>query len=358
MESLSNLKKFYDNKKIFITGHTGFKGTWLSIILCHLNAKIYGYSLAPQKNSLFSKSGIKDKLNLNSYADIRNIRDLKKKIILSKPEIIFHLAAQPLVIESYQKPVETFHTNILGTAHLLECLKNIKTVKSVIIVTTDKVYKINKKNKTFKEVDQLGGIDPYSVSKVGAEMITDCYIKSFFKNSILRNKISVVRAGNVIGGGDFSKNRLVPDIINAINKKKKLKIRNPNHVRPWQHILDPLVGYLILAKKQYIKKINNDFEYAWNFGPSKRNFKKVSEIVKEVQNLENLKYSFDKKKNFYETTILKLDSSKAKRKLRWSNKWDLSVALKKTIEWNKSIKKNISAKNKCVEQFLSYINNK
>ena len=129
-------------------------------------------------------------------------------------------------------------------------------------------------------------------------MITDCYIKSFFKNSILRNKISVVRAGNVIGGGDFSKNRLVPDIINAINKKKKLKIRNPNHVRPWQHILDPLVGYLILAKKQYIKKINNDFEYAWNFGPSKRNFKKVSEIVKEVQNLENLKYSFDKKKKF------------------------------------------------------------
>lgn len=358
MESLSNLKKFYNNKKIFITGHTGFKGTWLSIILCHLKARIYGYSLAPEKNSLFTKSGIKNKLNSNSYADIRNIRNLKKKISLSKPEIIFHLAAQPLVIDSYEKPVETFNTNILGTAHLLECLKNIKSVKSVIIVTTDKVYKINKKNKTYKEEDPLGGIDPYSVSKVGAEMVTDCYIKSFFKNSNLRNKISVVRSGNVIGGGDFSKNRLVPDIVRAINNNKKLKVRNPNHIRPWQHVLDPLVGYLILAKKQCIKKVNNDFEYAWNFGPNKGNFKKVFEIVKEVQKLEDFKCSFDKKKKFHETAILKLESTKAKRKLNWSSKWELSAALKKTIEWNRSIKKNISVENKCVQQFLAYINNK
>ena len=198
---------------------------------------------------------------------------------------------------------------------MLECLKNIKSVKSVIIVTTDKVYKINKKNKTYKEEDPLGGIDPYSVSKVGAEMVTNCYIKSFFKNSNLRNKISVVRSGNVIGGGDFSKNRLVPDIVRAINSKKKLKIRNPNHIRPWQHVLDPLVGYLILAKKQCIKKINNDFEYAWNFGPSKSNFKKVFEVVKEVQKLENFKFGFDKKKKIHETAILKLESAKAKENL-------------------------------------------
>ncbi len=358
MESLNNLKKFYKNKKIFITGHTGFKGTWLSIILCHLNSKIYGYSLTPKKNSLFKKSNIKNKLNSNSYADIRNIKDLKKKINISKPEIIFHLAAQPLVIDSFEKPIETFNTNILGTAHLLECLRNIKSVKSVIIVTTDKVYKINKKNKAHKEVDQLGGIDPYSVSKVGAEIITDCYIKTFFKKSNLRNKISIVRAGNVIGGGDFSKNRLVPDIISAINNKKKLTVRNPSHIRPWQHVLDPLVGYLILAKKQFVKKINNNYEYAWNFGPSKNNFKKVSEVVKVAQKLENFKCIFDKNKKIKETAILKLDSDKAKRKINWSSKWNLSVTLKKTIEWNRSIKNNISVENKCVQQFLTYINNK
>lgn len=358
MENLKSLKKFYNNKRVFITGHTGFKGTWLSIILCHLNAKIYGYSLKPERNSLFKKTGIKNKLNSNCYADIRNIKDLKKKINLSKPEIIFHLAAQPLVIDSFEKPVETFNTNILGTAHLLESLRNIKSVKSVIIVTTDKVYKINKKSKSYKEIDQLGGIDPYSVSKVGAEIVTDCYIKSFFKNSNLRNKISTVRAGNVIGGGDFSKNRLVPDIIRAINNKKKLIVRNPHHIRPWQHVLDPLVGYLILAKKQCVKKINNDFEYAWNFGPNKSNFKKVSEVIKMAQKLENFKVIFDKKKKIQETTTLKLESGKAKRKINWSSKWNLSVALEKTIELNRSINKDISIENKCVQQFLTYINNK
>ena len=181
------------------------------------------------------------------------------------------MAAQPLVIESYKNPLETFNTNIIGTLNLLESIRNVKSVKSVIIVTTDKVYKINKKNKSYKELDQLGGFDPYSASKVGAEIITDSYIQSFFKNSILKNKISTVRAGNVIGGGDFSKNRLVPDIIFAINNRKKLKIRNPQYIRPWQHVLDPLLGYLILAKKQYLNKINYN-QHAWNFGPSNKNF--------------------------------------------------------------------------------------
>ena len=351
-------KNFWKNKKVFITGHTGFKGTWLSIILGYLDAKIYGYSLSPKKISLFNKTKIKKKLQSNVYANILDINNLKKKIKYSKPEIVFHLAAQPLVIDSFEKPVETFNTNILGTAHLLECLRNINSVKSVIIVTTDKVYKINKKNKAYKEIDQLGGIDPYSVSKVGAEMVTDCYIKTFFNNFNLRNKISTVRAGNVIGGGDFSKNRLVPDIISAINNKKKLTVRNPSHIRPWQHVLDPLVGYLILAKKQFEKKINNNYEYAWNFGPSKNNFKKVSEVVKVAQKLENFKFIFDKNKKIKETAILKLDSDKAKRKINWSSKWNLSVTLKKTIEWNRSIKNNISVENKCVQQFLTYINNK
>ena len=358
MESLKILKQFYKNKKIFITGHTGFKGTWLSIILNHLEAKVYGYALSPKKESLFKLTKIKNKISSNTYGDIRNYNKLKKKIKLYKPEIIFHLAAQPLVIESYEKPVETFHINTMGTLHLLESIRNVRTVKSVIIVTTDKVYKIDKKNKKYKEKDQLGGSDPYSSSKVGAEIVTESYIKSFFEDTRLKNKISIVRAGNVIGGGDFSKNRLVPDILRTIKSKKNLKIRNPNHVRPWQHVLDPLVGYLLLAKKQYLSKINEERNNSWNFGPNKNNFKKVIDVVKFVQKLEKFKFSIDNKKKLYETAVLKLDSSKAKDKLNWSSKWNLSVALKKTLEWNNSLNKEISPEKKCVQQFLMYINSK
>ena len=358
MESLENLKKFYNKKKIFITGHTGFKGTWLCIILNYLNSNIYGYSLSPEKNSLFNKSKIIKNLSSNTYADINNISELKKKIRLSKPEIIFHLAAQPLVIDSYKEPLKTFNTNIMGTGNLLECLRNTKSVKSVVIITTDKVYRIKKKNKNYKELDELGGFDPYSMSKVGAEILTDSYIKSFFKNSKLQNKVSTVRAGNVIGGGDFSKNRLVPDIINSINNKNKLKIRNPNHIRPWQHVLDPLIGYLILAKKQYKNNINNDREHAWNFGPNKDSFKKVIDVVKYIQQIENFNYIFIKNKKFHETNTLKLNSDKAKKKLNWSCQWNLLETLKKTIEWNEITKKGVSAKNICEQQFLMYINKK
>ena len=358
MESLENIKKFYNKKKIFITGHTGFKGTWLCIILNYLNSNIYGYSLSPEKNSLFNKSKIIKNLSSNTYADINNISELKKKIRLSKPEIIFHLAAQPLVIDSYKEPLKTFNTNIMGTGNLLECLRNTKSVKSVVIITTDKVYRIKKKNKNYKELDELGGFDPYSMSKVGAEILTDSYIKSFFKNSKLQNKVSTVRAGNVIGGGDFSKNRLVPDIINSINNKNKLKIRNPNHIRPWQHVLDPLIGYLILAKKQYKNNINNDREHAWNFGPNKDSFKKVIDVVKYIQQIENFNYIFIKNKKFHETNTLKLNSDKAKKKLNWSCQWSLLETLKKTIEWNEITKKGVSAKNICEQQFLMYINKK
>ncbi len=358
MENLKNLKKFYNNKRIFITGHTGFKGTWLSIILSYLNAKIYGYSLSPKKISLFNKTKIKKKLQSNVYANILDINNLKKRIKYSKPDIVFHLAAQPLVIDSYEKPLETFNTNMIGTLNLLECLREIKSVKSVIVITTDKVYKIEKKNKSYKENDLLGGIDPYSVSKVGAELLTECFIKSFYKDTKLKNKVSIARAGNVIGGGDFSNNRLVPDIIRSINNKKKLKIRNPYHIRPWQHVLDPLVGYLILAKKQHLKKINTDIDFAWNFGPQKNNFKKVYDVVKYIQKLENFSYSFDHKKKFHETAVLKLDSKKSKRKLDWVCKWNLSDALIRTIEWNRSFKNKVSPEKMCVQQFLMYINNK
>ena len=356
MENIDQLKKFWSKKKVFITGHTGFKGSWLCIMLNNLGSKIYGYALKPEKNSLFNKSKIIKSLASNNYSDINSITKLKKILKQIKPEIIFHLAAQPLVLESYKEPLKTFSTNIIGTLNLLESIRTIKSIKSVVIITTDKVYKINKKNKEYKELDQLGGFDPYSASKVGAEIVVDSYIKSFFKNTFLQKKISTVRAGNVVGGGDFSKNRLVPDIIKAINNKQKLIIRNPNHVRPWQHVLDPLMGYLILAEKQYKNQIN-DFEHYWNFGPNKGNFKKVIDVVKYIKKKEGLNYILKKTNILKETGVLKLNSLKAKKKLKWLCKWDLIETLDKTIEWNNQVKKGSSAKNVCEKQFLMHIHN-
>ena len=356
MESIKQLKKFWSKKKVFITGHTGFKGSWLSIILTYLNSTVDGYSLKPQKNSLFNKSMISQKLKSNTYADINDLIKLKKKIKACRPEIIFHLAAQPLVIKSYIEPLKTLNTNIIGTANLLESIRNIKSIKSVVIITTDKVYKIKKDNRLYKEFDQLGGFDPYSASKVGAEIVVQSYIKSFFNNSKLKNKISTARAGNVIGGGDFSENRLIPDIISAINNKKKLRIRNLNHIRPWQHVLDPLMGYLTLAEKQYNNKVDNK-DHAWNFGPNKSNFKKVIDIVRYIKSSQKFEYILAKNNtHLKETNILKLNSLKAKKKLNWTSKWNLTKSITKTLEWYKNTQKGVSAKDMCERQFLMYIN--
>ena len=343
MENLNHYKKFWNKKKIFITGHTGFKGTWLCIVLNYLNSKVHGYALKPEKNSLFNKSKIVKELASSTYSDINNLTKLKKEIKQSKPEIVFHLAAQPLVLESYNKPLKTFSTNIIGTLNLLECIREIKSIKSVVIVTTDKVYKVKKIGGEYVELDELGGSDPYSASKVGAEIVVDSYIKSFFYNSSLQNRVSTARAGNVVGGGDFSKNRLVPDIFRAINKKKKLTIRNPNYIRPWQHVLDPLMGYLILAEKQYKNQINN-YDHSWNFGPNKNNFKKVIDVVNFIKKKERLNYKLVKNSKFKETKILKLNSLKAKKKLHWVSKWDLSETLNKTIDWNNMVKMYMARK--------------
>ena len=354
MDNINQLKKFWNKKKVFITGHTGFKGSWLCIMLNYLNSTIHGYALKPEKNSLFNKSKIKKEIKSNIYADINDLEKLKKKLKKTKPEIIFHLAAQPLVLESYKKPLKTFATNVMGTVNLLECVKEVKSIKSVVIITTDKVYKINKKNNEYKEIDQLGGFDPYSASKVGTEIAVDSYIKSFFNKTPLKNRVSTARAGNVIGGGDFSKNRLVPDIMKAINNKDKLIIRNPNYIRPWQHVLDPLLGYLILAEKQFKNQVNKN-DHSWNFGPNKNNFKKVIDVVSYIKRKEKFDYNFTTNNKFIETDILKLNSSKAKKYLKWTPKWGLVEALNKTIEWNNLVKKGTSAKIVCEKQFLMHI---
>ena len=252
MESEKKLKKFWKGKKVFITGHTGFKGTWLLIFLNLLGAKVYGYSLREKKNSFYTL--VKKKVNLkkNIYSDVCDYNKLDKAIKNLKPEIIFHFAAQSLVGESFKKPFETFNTNFNGTLNILKSIQKKNFIKSVIITTTDKVYKIQKSNHQFEEKDEIGGIDPYSASKVCAEIVSNSYIKSIYKNS-LHNKISIVRAGNVLGGGDYADYRLVPDIIKILRSNKKLIIRNPNHIRPWQHVIEPLYGYLLLAQFQYKK---------------------------------------------------------------------------------------------------------
>ena len=350
-------KKFWEGKKVFITGHTGFKGSWLCIILNNLKAKIHGFSLKPKKKSLYNQSRIGKNLSSSTFGDISNIKLLKKKIKIIKPEIIFHLAAQPLVIDSYKNPLETFQTNIMGTVNLLECLRDINSIKSVVIITTDKVYKINKKNKSYSESDELGGHDPYSSSKVGVEIAVNSYVKSFFQKTYLKNRISTVRAGNVVGGGDYSENRLLPDIIKSINSNSKLKIRNPNSIRPWQHVIEPLVGYLILAEYQFKGKIlekNN----AWNFGPNKDNSKKVIDIIKIMQKFNFFNLVIRKNKKYKETEVLKLNSNKSIKKLKWHPKMTLQSTLKEVFDWNLKVKNLESAKEVCEKQFLMYINKK
>ena len=350
-------KIFWKGRKVFITGHTGFKGSWLCIILNKLNAKIFGFSLKPKKKSLFNQSKIIKNLSSNTYADISNIRLLKKKIKTFQPEIIFHLAAQPLVIDSYKNPLKTFQTNIMGTVNLLECIREVNSIKSVVIITTDKVYKVNKKNRIYNELDELGGYDPYSSSKVGVEIVVNSYINSFFKKTNLKNKISTVRAGNVVGGGDYSENRLLPDIIKSINNNSKLTVRNPNNIRPWQHVIEPLVGYLTLAEYQFKGKINEK-NNVWNFGPNKNSSKKVIDIIKIMQKFNFFNLTIKKNKKYSETEILKLDSNKSRKKLKWYSKMNLRSTLKEVFDWNLKVKNNVSAKEVCEMQFLRYTSKK
>ena len=311
----------------------------------------------PKKKSLFNQSKISKNLSSNTFADISNIRLLKKKIKTFQPEIIFHLAAQPLVIDSYKNPLKTFQTNIMGTVNLLECIREVNSIKSVVIITTDKVYKVNKKNRIYNELDELGGYDPYSSSKVGVEIVVNSYINSFFKKTILKNKISTVRAGNVVGGGDYSENRLLPDIIKSINNNSKLTVRNPNNIRPWQHVIEPLVGYLTLAEYQFKGKINEK-NNVWNFGPNKNSSKKVIDIIKIMQKFNFFNLSIKKIKKYSETEILKLNSNKSRKKLKWYSKMNLRSTLKEVFDWNLKVKNNVSAKEVCEMQFLRYISKK
>ena len=331
-----NLSSFYKNKKIFVTGHTGFKGSWLCFFLNNMGAKTAGYSLEPDNSSpsLYNLLNT-NVMNQSNIEDIRDFDNLNRCLKDFQPDIVFHLAAQPLVIKSYKEPIETLSTNIMGTANLLEICKSIESIKAIINVTSDKCYENNNTNKQYMESDRLGGSDPYSASKACAEIIHSSYKQSFYSES--KKGLASVRAGNVLGGGDFSENRLIPDIIRSVINKEKLIIRSPNSTRPWQHVFDVINGYMILGHK--LHENPKEFSSSYNFSPNAENCITVEEILYKINKLLKIDYDIISSE-FYEANLLMLNSDKAKKLLKWKPSYDIDKTLEESIEWYSSFIKN------------------
>jgi CDP-glucose 4,6-dehydratase len=323
--------EFYKGKTVLVTGDTGFKGSWLSLWLLSLGARVVGYALPPKKGEHFNACGMARKMQHVS-GDIRDARKLEKLMHSAKPDLAFHLAAQPLVLESYKNPVETFDVNVMGTVHFLEAVRSCKATKAAVVITTDKVYENPENSSAFKEPDPLGGHDPYSGSKAAAEMITQSYSRSFFaKNSCAA--VASARAGNVIGGGDFAQYRIVPDCIRALTTGKPIVIRNPHSIRPWQHVLEPLYGYLLLGASLYAR--GHDFIGPWNFGSSPAQSRTVSELVNELVaawGSGTVKFLDPKKPRPKEAKYLQLNSTKATRDLGWKRVFTFRESIINTVE--------------------------
>lgn len=337
MENLvnSNLLKFYKDKRVFVTGHTGFKGSWLIRILLNANANVKGYSLEPNTTpSLFNLLNLDCQIE-NQFGDINHFEKIRQSIIDFKPDFIFHLAAQPLVRYSYKNTLETYQTNVIGTANILEVCKDLEHQCVVVCVTTDKVYSNVERNYAYNEDDRLGGYDPYSSSKAAAELVIDSYRNSFFSKGNIQ--IASVRAGNVIGGGDWSEDRLIPDLVRAISLEQKMVIRNPLAVRPWQHVLDPISGYLTLASKMF----NTPHKYtsSWNFGPSNGEEKTVSEVANIFYHTFGIEtnFSVENDQKLHEANLLMLDINKSQNLLLWKPTWNTDRAIKETALWYRNL---------------------
>ncbi|MDA9625114.1 CDP-glucose 4,6-dehydratase, partial [Candidatus Pelagibacter bacterium] len=319
------IKDFYKNKKVLVTGATGFKGSWLCLWLHIMGSKVYGIGNNPNTNKkLFYELGLNKKIKTSIF-DIRNYVKLENLVKKIKPSMVFHLAAQPLIFTSYEKPLETFDINMRGTLNVLEVIRKNKSIKSSIFVTSDKTYENVGKIVPYKENDELGGVDPYSASKSTAELTIRAYRESFLKHS--KQAVSSVRAGNVIGGGDWSENRLIPDVIRSLLNKKKIEIRNPNFNRPWQHVLEPLRGYLILANKQFHNE--KFYSSAWNFGTRPNSVTSVKQIVDFITKYWKKSETTLKRNNkYYEQKNLQLDIQKAKKYLNWWPTYSIEKSVK------------------------------
>ncbi len=355
------MKSFWNNKKVFITGHTGFKGSWLCLWLHSLGATITGYSLpSPTNPSLYQLCRI-DSIVHSVLEDVRAKEKLKQAILDAQPDIIIHMAAQSLVRTAYQNPAESYEINVMGTVHLLEALRNAVSkgvpIRAVINVTTDKCYENKEWVWGYREKDELGGYDPYSSSKACSELVTAAYRNSYFHtNEYNKHQVGLAtaRAGNVIGGGDWAADRLVPDFIRALLRGEKLKIRYPGAIRPWQHVLEPLRGYLLLAQKLYDD--GRRFSQSWNFGPNDSDAKSVEWIVRKLCDKwgGNTGYEIESDVQWHEAHYLKLDCSKAKCELGWEPTWNIERALESIIEWTRAYQQNQDLRAMCLAQIEQY----
>lgn len=328
----SATEQFWQDKKIFVTGHTGFKGGWLSLWLHSLGAKIHGYSLPPPTEpSFFKVAQVEKILSSHTIGDIRNFDQLRKAIDNVRPDIVFHLAAQPLVLQSYNDPLETYATNVLGTVHLFEAIRQTGHTRAIVNVTSDKCYENLNTGQSYRENDPMGGADPYSSSKACTELVTSAYRASFFTQSGIA--LASARAGNVIGGGDWAKNRLVPDFLRNLDGGTKLLVRSPKAIRPWQHVLEPLSGYLKLGEN--LHREGASFAQGWNFGPREESAQTVEWVLEYLSGKSSsTPWEKDLTATPHEAQLLMLDSSKAQRLLHWSPRWSLKQALDMTLDWH------------------------
>lgn len=344
---------FWNGKRVFLTGHTGFKGSWLTLWLHEMGAIVKGYSLEPPTNpSLFQIARLHE-LSDSEIGDIRDLEKLRKSMTVFDPDILIHMAAQPLVRLSYASPIETYETNVMGTAKVLESARVCKNLKAIVSVTTDKCYENKEWVWAYREEEAMGGYDPYSSSKGCAELVTAAYRRSYFNGSDCA-ALATARAGNVIGGGDWALDRLIPDILNAFQQNQAVIIRNPMATRPWQHVLEPLSGYLMLAEDLY----NQGYKFAdaWNFGPDERDCKPVSWILdKLIESWGNgATWQLDQKANPHEATFLKLDCSKAKHFLNWQSKWQVEETVSRIVKWHLAYLQNQDMRELTLNEIRDY----
>lgn len=350
---------FWQGKKVFVTGHTGFKGSWLCLWLNTLGAHVTGYALTPPTNPSLFEACQMDTLVKSVIGDVRDYEKLTATLQAIRPDLVIHMAAQPLVRDSYNNPIETYAINVMGTVHLLEAVRQCDSVKAVINVTTDKCYENKEWVWGYRENESMGGYDPYSNSKGCSELVTAAYRNSFFNPAEYARHgvaIATARAGNVIGGGDWAADRLIPDFIRALDKGEKIHIRSPKAVRPWQHVLEPLSGYLMLAEKLYTH--GTSYGEGWNFGPDDNDAKPVEWIVQKMCSFwgEGAGYEIDTGHHPHEANYLKLDCSKAKSRLHWQPRWRLAYTLEKITEWVRHYQTGQNISNICLHQICEYMN--
>jgi CDP-glucose 4,6-dehydratase len=359
MEGVEMIAAFWLGKRVLLTGHTGFKGSWLSLWLQSMGAEVVGYALAPPTTpSLFEVAGITKGMT-SVIGDIRDLAHLKAVFAEHQPEIVIHMAAQPLVRYSYVEPVETYSTNVMGVVNLLEVVRSSKSVKAVVNVTTDKCYENREWAWGYRENEAMGGYDPYSSSKGCAELVTAAYRNSYFHPDRYKEHgvaIASGRAGNVIGGGDWADDRLIPDIMRAISESRPVHVRNPHAIRPWQHVLEPLSGYLVLAQKLYEEGAS--YAEGWNFGPNDEDAKPVQWIVEKLTQAwgEGASWELDAGEHPHEAHYLKLDCSKAKDRLDWHPRWRLGEALIEIADWHQAYRNGKNMRELTLRQIDAYTN--